>query len=301
MAEVKTVVSVSDSKPRPEGAETTGVGAQQLPTLLSLSRLASPGSVAALCIDSNVNLAFVMEPLMRSVLAGTDFYGIKVEKVGKAVVVSSQEIMHVMLQDAFSGQELQKSLTLVRPALTGGADWFLPEGRALLEKSAGKNCELLAAVVSARPRNMSLPFDQLPAVIASMRQKSGAAILAFHGLAAAEVKQLPNYFGMLLNVQACEPDRGFASAYMVAPATGTFLAGVNVSPRVDNIRLTTGGQIERESYPSHSHDPETREMVKLREEGKKLAQIALEFGVDTTTVLRRLQKLPYGHRRDRGE
>ena len=102
----------------------------------------------------------------------------------------------------------------------------------------------------------------------------------FHGLAADEVKQLPNYFGLLLNVQMCEPDQGFASAYMVTPAAGTFLAGVNVSPCLDNIRQMANGQIERHSYPSHARDAETREMVKMREERMTLAAIAKEFDVD---------------------
>ncbi len=300
IAQAATNAAAAEQKPRLLASEGATARPDEPLTLSSLSRLGSPGSVGALSVDSEVNPAFVMEPLIRSSLTGADFYGVPANKAAKVVVLSSQELMHVMLQDAF-GSELQKSLKLVSPALMGGVDWFLPEGRALLEKSAGTNCGLLVVVLSARARKMQLPFDQLPALITSVRQKSPAAILVFQGLLADEVKQLPNFFGLLLNVQACEPDEGFASAYMASPAAGTFLAGVNVSPRVENIRMTASGQIERASYPSYARDAETREMVKLREQGRTLEFIGKEFGVDRATVLRRLQKLPYGHRHDRGE
>src|ERR1700748_1872044 len=97
--------ATADQKPRLLASEGAATRSDETPTLLSLSRLGSPGSVGALCIDPHVNPAFVLGPLMHSFLTGAEFYGVKAEKVGKIVMLSSQELMHVMLQDAFAGHE----------------------------------------------------------------------------------------------------------------------------------------------------------------------------------------------------
>lgn len=122
------------------------------------------------------------------------------------------------------------------------------------------------------------------------------SIAVFQALSKDEELQLPTYFDAAFTVSSCEPDEDFASAYMAAPMVGSLLAATGHKPQIENIRMA-GGHIERQCQPCVSSDKLTREMYRMREEGRSMAEISDKLGFDKSTISRRLSALPYHLRR----
>lgn len=84
---------------------------------------------------------------------------------------------------------------------------------------------------------------------------------------------------------------------IIAPACGTLLAAVGKRPMIDNIRLNGEGHIERHSYECVSPIAMTREIAKLVEQGKSYTEIAEKYEVNKTTIMWRIDALPFKPRR----
>ena len=96
-----------------------------------------------------------------------------------------------------------------------------------------------------------------------------------------------------LKIEACEPDHGYTSAFTVAAAPGTLLAAVGQRPIIDNIRLSAEGRIERNLYECVSPSAMTREVAKVVEQGMSYTEIAEQYGVNKSTIMRRMDALPF--------
>ena len=83
---------------------------------------------------------------------------------------------------------------------------------------------------------------------------------------------------------------------MAAPMVGSLLAATGHKPQIENIRMADG-HIERQCQPCVSPDKLTREMYRMREEGRSMAEISDKLGFDKSTISRRLSALPYHLRR----
>ena len=198
-------------------------------------------------------------------------------------------------KDQFSLHE--GCISISGPQTPTPTDYRSLEGQALAAAFKEAACRLL--VVSALSKKDSWRDASLHAFKRAISANTGLSIAIFQGLSKDEEDLLPSYFDEVFMVESCEPDEDFASACMVSPVAGSVLANTGHKPVIENIRMDAGGRIERNCQPCVSPDKLTREIYRLRKEGRSLEEIGAELGFNKSTISRRLSALPFPLRGDR--
>ena len=200
---------------------------------------------------------------------------------------SSSELKHHVLQFAKG----ESSVSVLSPSTRTPPDYRSPEGRALLVPPKSPACQIV--VVPAVGKKARWSDTELHAFKRAVTPKGVLSISVFQGLSKDEEFQLTACHNGVLTVELCEPDETFASAYLVAPVAGSFLAATGHKPLIENVRLDSDGRIQRQCQSCVSPDKLTREVHRLREEGRSLEEIGKALGFDKSTISRRLNALPY--------
>ena len=250
-------------------------------------------STSAITLGSQVNATIALSMLVEALTAGGGFYGYPVEVTPKLSVVCGDCASVAFWSKEFSNAINSEALNLVAPLTAGPTNFFDVEGRALLSAGIKPNCDVLILILPAVIRKGSLLREELVPLLHAAHMRCSTVIVVFQGLPTDETAFLTNYFDLVLNIEACEADHGYTSAFTVAPAPGTFLAAIGKRPVIDNIRIGAGGQIERRRYECVSPSAMTREVVKLVEQGRSYTEIAEQYGVNKTTIMRRMDALPF--------
>ena len=258
-----------------------------------IEKIFPPKSTTAITVSSQVNTVMVIDPLVQSLNEGSDFYGNPVGMTQSLVVICSEYSTADWLNRRFSVAIAAKAIEVVAPLTYGPINIFQLEGRTLLANGIKPPREVLLLVLPAFDRKNSLLRKELAPLLRAAHERSHTVIVVFQGLSQDDAGFLTQFFNAVINIEVCEPDHGYMSAFTVAPAPGTFLAAVGKRPIINNIRLSADGQIERSHYECVSPSAMTREVAKLVEQGMSYTAIAEQYGVNKTTIMRRMDALPF--------
>lgn len=187
-------------------------------------------------------------------------------------------------------------ISVLAPKTPNPPDYRSQEGRALVGPPQAGSCRIV--VVPAANKKARWSEVNLYAFKRAVVGKSARTIVIFQGLSIEEEAYLTSCFNGVFGLCGCEPDEGYASAYMAAPLPGSLLAVTGLSSVIENIRMDADGSIERDCQPCVSPDKLTREIYRLRKDEKSLEEIGLELGFNKSTISRRLSALPFHLRRN---
>lgn len=255
------------------------------------------GYVSAINMGANSNAAILLHNLIPAVMQSESFYGYPGVSVETVSVICADKNSSQMLRSQYPVAVTSGKLEVIDSLTASPSNYFQQEGRSLVAYGVKEKREVLILVLSAPEGKSKLPVKELPALIAQARARGHAVVIVFQGLAKDDAQRLPDYFNAVFSVEPCEPDFGYTSAWIVAPAPGSLLAAIGKRPMIDNIRANADGLIERISYECASSDAMTREIVKQLDLGKNYTQIAKMLGVNKTTVMRRFDALPFNPNR----
>lgn len=272
-------------KEAPASAPTPSTGAA------STQSLAEPRSYAV-SLGANASAVLVAYGIASDLHTLGALYGLAVGKqsaiqIRAADYPSSTELKRHVLEFAHG----DANVSVLSPPTQTPPDYRSPEGRALLAPPKAPACQIV--VVPAASKKARWSDADLYALKRATTPKGVLGITVFQGLSKDEEILLPACFNGAFTVALCEPDEKFASAHMVAPIAGSLLAATGHKPLIENIRLDAEGRIERQSLTGVSPDKLTREIHRLREEGRSLEEIGKALGFDKSTISRRLSALPY--------
>ena len=254
-----------------------------------------PSRCCAVSLSSGVSCTLAIFGLARDLHIHGTLYGLS---------IGTQNTIRIRAADHASTRDLKRhvqkfadkedGITVLAPKTSTPPDYRSPEGRVLI----GKVKPLESMVVAVPPANKKTRWSDtdLNAFKEAIESEGVLSIAVFQSLSKDEELLLPTYFDAAFTVASCEPDEDFASAYMAAPMVGSLLAATGHKPQIENIRMA-GGHIERQCQPCVSSDKLTREMYRMREEGRSMAEISDKLGFDKSTISRRLSALPYHLRR----
>ena len=223
----------------------------------------------------------------KGVLYGLSVGKQKVIQLRAADHPSSSELKHHVLQFAKG----ESGISVLSPLTRTPPDYRSPEGRALLVPPKAPACQIV--VVPAIGKKDRWSDTDLYALKRAATPKGVLSISVFQGLSKDEEFLLTACHNGVFTVELCEPDETFASAYMAAPVAGGLLAATGHKPLIENVRLDSDGRIQRQCQSCVSPDKLTREIHRLREEGRSLEEIGKALGFDKSTISRRLNSLPY--------
>ena len=255
----------------------------------------APSRCCAVSLSSGVSCTLAIFGLARDLHIHGTLYGLS---------VGTQGVIRIRAADHASARDLKRhvqqfsdkedGVIVMGPKTSTPPDYRSPEGRALI----GKVKPLESMVVAVPPANKKTRWSDtdLNAFKEAIESEGVLSIAVFQSLSKDEELLLPTYFDAAFTVASCEPDEDFASAYMAAPMVGSLLAATGHKPQIENIRMADG-HIERQCQPCVSPDKLTREMYRMREEGRSMAEISDKLGFDKSTISRRLSALPYHLRR----
>ena len=255
------------------------------------------GNVCAINMGANSNVALLLCNLIPALTQSGSFYGYPGVSVENVSVICCDKTTSSLLRGHFPEAVDSGALDIIDSLTVGPLNYFQAEGRGLVGCVIKEKRGVLILVLSVPEGKSKLPVKELPALIAQARTRGHAVVMVFRGLAEDDAQRLPDYFNAVFSVEPCEPDFGYTSAWIVAPASGSLLAAVGKRPMIDNIRASADGLIERFSYECASPDAMTREIVKQLDLGKNYTQIAKMLGVNKTTVMRRFDALPFNPNR----
>ena len=272
----------------------TSASTRTPPTGAALA-VAAPPRCYALSLPPTVSCTLAIFGLAQDLHIHGTLYGLP---------VGTQTVIRIRAADHASARELKRhvqqfsdkedGVTVWGPKTSTPPDYRSPEGRALIGKV--KPLETLVVAVPPAHKKVRWSDVDLNAFKEAIESEGVLSIAVFQALSKDEELLLPTYFDAAFTVSSCEPDEDFASAYMAAPMVGSLLAATGHKPQIENIRMA-GGHIERQCQPCVSSDKLTREMYRMREEGRSMAEISDKLGFDKSTISRRLSALPYHLRR----
>ena len=192
----------------------------------------------------------------------------------------------------------EANISVLVPKTPNPPDYRSQEGRALMGQPKEGGCRVV--IVPAANKKARWSEANLSAFKRTVGGKGALAIFIFQGFSKEEEAYLSSCFNCVLTVCHCEPDKGYPSAFMVAPIPGSFLAATGHSAVIENIRVDAEGRIDRHCLPCVSPDRLDREIYRLRkEENKSLEEIGEALGYNKSTISRRLSALPFHLRGDR--
>lgn len=253
-------------------------------------------STSAITLSKAANPTISIVPLAIAFLEGGGYYGYAIGVAQSLIVLCSERSTALWLRSRHSSAVESGTLEVFEPLTAGPTDFFQKEGRALLLDRFKKPHDVLILIMSAIDRKGSLARKELVPLLDAAHQRCHTVIVVFQGLSADDLGCLPDYFETVLNIEECEPDLGYTSAFTVAPAPGTLLAAIGKRPVIDNIRVNGAGQIERSHYECVSPNAMNREIAKLIEQGRTYTEIAEQYKVNKTTIMRRVDALPFFRR-----
>lgn len=260
----------------------------------------APKSTSAITLGKGVNPPVSIIPLVQALLEGGVYYSYPIRTTQQLIVLSSDRSTIEGLRSQFPAAVESSTLEVPVPLTTGPTNFFQMEGRALLLEGIKKPRDVLIHILPSINRKGSLERKELVPLLDAAHQRCHTVIVVFQGLSPEDTACLNEYFGTVLNIEVCEPDLGYGSAFTVAPAPGTLLAAIGKRPVIDNIRVNGAGQIERSHYECVSPNAMNREIAKLIEQGKTYTEIAALYEVNKTTIMRRVDSMPF-LRKGRGD
>ena len=261
----------------------------------------APKSASAITLGNGVNLSVSIAPLVQAYVEGGGYYGYPVGVTQSLVYLSSERSSCDWMRIRFSSAMSANALYVPVPLTAGPINYFQAEGRALLAERIKLPCEALILILTASDRKGSLAHKEIVPLLEKAYLRCNTVNVIFQGLSAEDSACLTDYFETVLNIEECEPDFGYTSAFTVAPAPGTLLAAIGKRPVIDNIRIDANGQIERNHYDCVSPSAMNREIAKLIEQGKSYTEIAELFDVNKSTIMRRVDSLPLQPRRHKSK
>ena len=280
-------LALSQKKETPASTRTPPTGAALT--------VAAPPRCYALSLTPTVSCTLAIFGLAQDLHIHGTLYGLP---------VGTQTVIRIRAADHASARELKRhvqqfsdkedGVTVLGPKTSTPPDYRSPEGRALIGKV--KPLETLVVAVPPAHKKVRWSDADLNAFKEAIESEGVLSIAVFQALSKDEELLLPTYFDAAFTISSCEPDEDYASAYMAAPMVGSLLAATGHKPQIENIRMA-GGHIERQCQPCVSSDKLTREMYRMREEGRSMAEISDKLGFDKSTISRRLSALPYHLRR----
>lgn len=250
-------------------------------------------STTAISLGTYVNSTIAISPLVKALIEGGGYYNNPVEVTQSLVVIANDHQTAEWLNHRFSAAVTSKSLEVVPPLTTGYTNFFKPEGRALLTSAIKPPRDVLLLILPAIDRKGSPLHKELAHLLRAAHDRCHSIIVVFQGLVQEDAAYLTQCFKAVIKIETCEPDHGYTSAFTVVAAPGTLLAAVGKRPIIDNIRLSADGQVERSHYECVSPSAMTREVAKLVEQGMSYTEIAEQYGVNKTTIMRRMDALPF--------
>ena len=252
----------------------------------------APSRCCAVSLSSGVSCTLAIFGLAQELHIHGTLYGLS---VGAHNTIRIRAADHASTRDLkrhvqkFADKE--EGITVLAPKTSTPPDYRSPEGRALIGKL--KPLETLLVAVPPAHKKALWSDTDLNAFEEAIESVGVLSIAVFQALSKEEELMLPTYFDSVFTVAPCEPDEDFASAHMVSPMTGSLLAATGHPALIENIKLDTEGRIQRQSLPCVSADKLTREIYRLRKEGRSLEEIGKALGFDKSTISRRLSALPY--------
>lgn len=253
----------------------------------------------AVSLAANVSSTLVAFGIASDLYNKGQFFGLK---------VGAQKAMQIRAADHASSNELNTHLvhaikdishvSVIAPLTQIPHNYQSTDGRAHIRSPKALECQILMVPVANRKAVWS--EADLGSLKRAATVKNGLSIIMFQGLNNDEEALLSAFFKEVFIVSQCEPDEGYASAYMVAPMRGSLRAAMGYQTIMENIRPYSEGRIERDCQPCVSPDRLTREIYRLRKEEKKsLEEIGKALGYNKSTISRRLSALPFHLRGDR--
>lgn len=191
----------------------------------------------------------------------------------------------------------EANISVIVPKTPTPPDYRSQEGRALMGPPKTEGCHVV--VVPAANKKARWSEANLSAFKRAVAGKGALVIFIFQGFSKEEETYLSSCFNCVFTVGLCEPDFGYSSAFMAAPILGSLLATTGQGAVIENIRLDAEDRIERHSQPCISPDRLTREIYRLRKDGKSLQEIGEALKYNKSTISRRLSALPFHLRGDR--
>lgn len=248
-------------------------------------------SNAAIFLSPGVNLPVLLDPFVRALLDGTSFAGFRVPPCSNLTCLFAERVDLAEASALWKPDIAAGRVNAVRPQTSTTANFLCTEGVALVRTLCPPKADALVVTVAGPGKHTPLLVDQVPALVEAMQDRCSNAVVVFKGCTTESTRGISSYFDASLCVEPCQPDPGYAAAYIVSALPGTFLSATAGLPVIENIRQRADGQLERKSYPCHSKDPLTREMAHLHLSGFTLDDIGHHFGVNKSTVHRRLELL----------
>ena len=249
-------------------------------------------------VGVGASAALVAYGIAADLCAGGTIFGLPVGKQKNVEIFAAD---HVSASDLkFQVPRLidsEANISVSAPKTRNPPDYRSQEGRALMGPPTVGGCRVV--VVPAANKKARWSEANLSAFKRAVGGKGALVIFIFQGFSKEEEAYLSSCFNGVFTLCHCEPDDGYPSAFMAAPILGSVLATTGQGTVIENIRLDAEGCIERHCQPCVSPDRLTREIYRLRKEGKSLQEIGDALNCNKSTISRRLSALPFHLRGDR--
>ena len=230
--------------------------------------------------------------------AGGTIFGLPVGKQKNVEIFAADHVSASDLKFQVSRLiDSEVNISVLVPKTLNPPDYRSQEGRALMGPPKTEGCHVV--VVPAANKKSRWSEANLSAFKRAVAGKGALVIFIFQGFSKEEETYLSSCFNCVFTVCLCEPDFGYSSAFLADPILGSLLATIGQGAVIENIRLDAEGRIERHSQPCISPDRLTREIYRLRKEGKSLQEIGEALNHNKSTISRRLSALPFHLRGDR--
>ena len=230
--------------------------------------------------------------------AGGAIFGLPVGKQKNVEIFAADHVSASDLKSQVSRLiDSEANISVIVPKTPTPPDYRSQEGRALIGPPKTEGCHVV--VVPAANKKARWSEANLSAFKRAVAGKGTLIIFIFQGFSKEEEAYLSSCFNCVFTVCLCEPDKGYSSAVMATPISGSFLAATGHTAVIENIRVDAEGRVERHCLPCVSPDRLDREIYRLREEKKSLEEIGEALGYNKSTISRRLGALPFHLRGDR--
>lgn len=252
----------------------------------------------AVSLEANVSSTLVALGIASDLYTKGQFCGLTVG-AQKAIQIRAADhgTVHELNSHVVNVAKDKSHISVIAPPTQTPPNYQCADGRAHIRSTKASECQIL--MVPAANKKAVWSEADLGSLKRAAAVKNGLSIVVFKGLSKDEEAMLSTFFKEVFTVSPCEPDEGYASAYMVASMRGSLRAAMGHKPIIENIRLDTDGRIERHCLPCISPDRLDREIHRLRKQEKSLEEIGQELGFNKSTISRRLSALPFDLRGDR--
>jgi hypothetical protein len=287
--------NVTDIKVTKEAISSMNNERNSNPFLVAMSPMAAGISIFQ-CVDSEI-FPDVVNTVTQFTVTGSKQLGVPFPKVPKVVSLCSGNHRGIKQAQAFFAANIKADgdanhefkIFESRAAL----DWTCEEGLATLlpyiQKLGAKCCVVLEQHITG-PVTVSF-FSGLAKISAVAKEFEVCVFMTMMCPDACSLVGLDQCCDELIKVAACEKEPGYTCAFSFDFVSLAPLSVYGVGKKMVSVRLTEKNRFTRRCDPYIAADLQTRLMWLQRKQGKKLEAIAKFFGLDKSTIQRRLKGL----------